>query len=184
MKTINDYADLVKEKHALNKTLAPVETDLTSASRAYAIGQKFIYDGILYKAKTAIVQGAALVLNTNYEAADDFSSEIQTLTKVETVPLTAESIATPDQYNRCKRNGKVCVLNLSASFQTSGEAWAKAFSISSDIAPASDIYFPLVHSQNYSIVGLASVSNNGVYIKLPSTQTDVLRCTVTWLIGM
>lgn len=80
MKTINDYADLVKEKHALNKTLAPVETDLTSASRAYAIGQKFIYDGILYKAKTAIVQGAALVLNTNYEAADDFSSEIQTLT--------------------------------------------------------------------------------------------------------
>lgn len=80
MKTINDYADLVKEQHALNTTIAPVETDLTSASKTYAVGQKFIYDGVLYQAKTAIAQGAALVLNTNYEAADDVSSEIQTLT--------------------------------------------------------------------------------------------------------
>lgn len=80
MKTILDYADLVKEQHALNTIIAPVETDLTSASKAYAVGQKFVYDGVLYQAKTAIAQGAALVLNTNYEAADDVSSEIQTLT--------------------------------------------------------------------------------------------------------
>lgn len=81
MKTINDYADLVKEQHTLNTTIAPVETDLTSASKAYAVGQKFIYDGVLYQAKTAIAQGAALVLNTNYEAADDVSSEIEALEK-------------------------------------------------------------------------------------------------------
>lgn len=80
MKTILDYADLVKEQHALNTTIAPVETDLTSASQAYAVGQKFIYDGVLYQAKTAIAQGAALVLNTNYEAADDVSTEIEALT--------------------------------------------------------------------------------------------------------
>lgn len=80
MKTIVDYASKVKEQHALNKTLAPVETDLTSASQAYAVGQKFIYDGVLYQAKTAIAQGAALVLNTNYEAADDVSTEIEALT--------------------------------------------------------------------------------------------------------
>lgn len=80
MKTIVNYAQKVKEQHALNKTLAPVETDLTSASQAYAVGQKFIYDGVLYQAKTAIAQGAALVINTNYEAADDVSTEIQTLT--------------------------------------------------------------------------------------------------------
>lgn len=80
MKTILDYADLVKEQHALNTTIAPVETDLTSASKTYAVGQKFIHDGVLYQAKTPIAQGAALVLNTNYEAADDVSSEIQTLT--------------------------------------------------------------------------------------------------------
>lgn len=80
MKTIVNYAQKVKEQHALNKTLAPVETDLTSASKAYAVGQKFIHDGVLYQAKTAIAQGAALVLNTNYEAADDVSTEIEALT--------------------------------------------------------------------------------------------------------
>ncbi len=76
MKTINNYAELVKEKHALNKTLAPVETDLTGASQAYAKGAKFIYNGIMYQAKTAIAQGTALVLNTNYEAAPNVETQI------------------------------------------------------------------------------------------------------------
>lgn len=77
MKTINDYAELVKEKHALNKTIAPVETDLTDASRGYHIGEQFIYDGELYKAKTEIAQHDALVLNTNYEPADDLTTQIK-----------------------------------------------------------------------------------------------------------
>lgn len=76
MKTINNYAELVKEKHALNKTLAPVETDLTGASQPYAKGAKFIYNGIMYQAKTAIAQGDALVLNTNYEAADNVTKQL------------------------------------------------------------------------------------------------------------
>lgn len=80
MKTIVDYATKVKEQHALNKTLAPVETDLTDASRAYAIGEQFIYNGELFKAKTAIAQHDALVLNTNYEAADNLATEIEALT--------------------------------------------------------------------------------------------------------
>lgn len=77
MKTINDYAELVKEKHALNKTIAPVETDLTDASRGYHIGEQFIYDGEIYKAKTEIAQHDALVLNTNYEPADNLTEQIK-----------------------------------------------------------------------------------------------------------
>lgn len=77
MKTINDYAELVKEKHALNKTIAPVETDLTDASRGYHIGEQFIYDGELYKAKTEIAQHDALVLNTNYEPSDNLTEQIK-----------------------------------------------------------------------------------------------------------
>lgn len=77
MKTINDYAELVKEKHALNKTIAPVETDLTDASRDYHIGEQFINDGEIYKAKTEIAQHDALVLNTNYEPADNLTTQIK-----------------------------------------------------------------------------------------------------------
>lgn len=77
MKTINDYAELVKEKHALNKTIAPVETDLTDASRGYHIGEQFIIDGDLFKAKTEIAQHDELVLNVNYEPADDLTTQIK-----------------------------------------------------------------------------------------------------------
>lgn len=79
MKTIVDYAQLVKQQHALNISLAPVEADPTASSKAYAIGQHFILDGELYKAKTAIALGDALVLDTNYEAAGSIEAQIETL---------------------------------------------------------------------------------------------------------
>lgn len=99
MKTIVDYASKVKEQHALNKTLAPVETDLTDASRAYAIGEQFIYDGDLFKAKTAIAQHDALVLNTNYEAADDITTQIKNKT------VTTDSVPTEGSTNPVQSNG-------------------------------------------------------------------------------
>lgn len=98
MKTIVDYAEKVKAQHALNKTLAPVETDLTDASQAYAIGDQFIYDGVLYKAKTAIAQHDALVLNTNYEDADDITTQIKNKT-VTTDPVPTEGSTNPVQSN-------------------------------------------------------------------------------------
>lgn len=128
MKTINDYADLVKEQHALNTTIAPVETDLTSASKAYAVGQKFIYDGVLYQAKTAIAQGAALVLNTNYEAADDVSSEIQTLTnqvKDMNNVLGAKNLL-PNQALDDTWNGITWKVNSDGTLSASGTATANS----------------------------------------------------------
>ena len=98
MKTIVNYAQKVKEQHALNKTLAPVETDLTDASRSYAIGEQFINDGDLFKAKTAIAQHDALVLDTNYEAADDITTQIKNKT-VTTDPVPTEGSTNPVQSN-------------------------------------------------------------------------------------
>lgn len=79
MKTIVDYAQLVKQQHALNISLAPVETDPTASSQDYTIGQHFILDGELYKAKTAITRDDALVLDVNYEAAGSIEAQIETL---------------------------------------------------------------------------------------------------------
>lgn len=50
-----------------NSAIAPVESNST-ASRAYAIGEHFLRDGAFCTAKTAIAQGAAFTLNTNYTA--------------------------------------------------------------------------------------------------------------------
>lgn len=98
MKTIVNYAQKVKEQHALNKTLAPVETDLTDASRSYAIGEQFINDGDLFKAKTPIAQHDALVLDTNYEAADDITTQIKNKT-VTTDPVPTDGSTNPVQSN-------------------------------------------------------------------------------------
>ena len=98
MKTIVNYAQKVKEQHALNKTLAPVETDLADASRSYAIGEQFINDGNLFKAKTPIAQHDALVLDTNYEAADDITTQIKNKT-VTTDPVPTEGSTNPVQSN-------------------------------------------------------------------------------------
>ena len=40
MKTINDYAELVKAEHALNKTIAPVE-DGANIAGSYTSGKQF-----------------------------------------------------------------------------------------------------------------------------------------------
>lgn len=128
MKTIVDYAQKVKEQHALNKTLAPVETDLTSASQAYAVGQKFIYDGVLYQAKTAIAQGAALVLNTNYEAADDVSTEIEALTNQikDMNNVYGSKNLLPNQASDDTWNGITWKVNSDGTLSASGTATANS----------------------------------------------------------
>ena len=50
-----------------NSVIAPVESG-TTASRAYAAGAHFIKNGAFCTAKTAIAQGEAFTLNTNYTA--------------------------------------------------------------------------------------------------------------------
>lgn len=61
--------------------VAPIENDNT-ASRGYAIGEQFYRNNVLYKAKAPIASGTAwssLTLDTDYEAADNVSSQIQAI---------------------------------------------------------------------------------------------------------
>lgn len=63
-----DYAtpDQLDDK-ASQSELAAVETG-TTASRAYLPGERFVWQGTLYRAKTAIASGAAFTPNTNCES--------------------------------------------------------------------------------------------------------------------
>lgn len=169
MKTILDYADLVKEQHALNTTIAPVETDLTSASKAYAVGQKFIHDGVLYQAKTAIAQGAALVLNTNYEAADDVSSEIQTLTnnlsdEVEVrAKLGAHNLVDIDGFTLIKSSARTKYIYPSDIIHGAipSEQVVISFKVTNSNLSKSDNYFKAYGSNGE--IGAVSFKANGRY---------------------
>ena len=68
---------IATNKTSILSNMAPIETASTAAS-AYAIGDHLVYNGILYKAKTAIAINDAFVVGTNIEAAT-VGSELTTL---------------------------------------------------------------------------------------------------------
>lgn len=70
-----------------NNVVAPVELTLTS-TRAYAIGDQFVYGGLLYKATAAIGVGGAITIGTNCTLADCVTKQINDLNKGQLRVLT------------------------------------------------------------------------------------------------
>lgn len=64
-------------KQAVESNIAPVETDASSASKAYAVGKQLILNDIMYDVTAAISSGDALVVGTNISAADDLTTQIE-----------------------------------------------------------------------------------------------------------
>lgn len=90
-KSIASLTDAVKQM------IAPLENGATT-SQAYAIGEQFIRNNVLYKAKVAISSGASfasLVVNTDYEAADTLTAQLVSLLgeigNLSTLPTTDKS---------------------------------------------------------------------------------------------
>ena len=69
-----DYAILAGSSET-DEIIAPVESSPSTA--AYAIDEQLIYNGVLYKAKTAIAIGDTLTVGTNIEAADSLVAQIK-----------------------------------------------------------------------------------------------------------
>ena len=63
-------------KQAVESNIAPVETDASSASTAYAVGKQLILNDILYNVTAAISSGDALVVGTNISASNDLTTQI------------------------------------------------------------------------------------------------------------
>lgn len=65
----------------LSKTedlIAYVQTTLT-ASKAYAVGEQFVYNGLLYKATATIAQGGTITIGGNCTLADSVTEQINTI---------------------------------------------------------------------------------------------------------
>ena len=78
MKTAVDFAGKVKSYTVAAKSIAPVENGTTSAG-SYAVGEQFMRDGALCRAKTPISAGTTLTLNTNYEVDDTVVAQLSSL---------------------------------------------------------------------------------------------------------
>ena len=65
--------------NTLGSLTAYINTNTSTASKAYSAGEQFVLNGSLCKAKTAITSGANLTLNSNYEYASNVTSQISNL---------------------------------------------------------------------------------------------------------
>jgi hypothetical protein len=63
--------------NAAQQMIAPIQSNLT-ASKAYAVGEQFVYNGLLYKATAAIAQGGTITINGNCELADSVTEQLKT----------------------------------------------------------------------------------------------------------
>lgn len=92
--------------------LAPIQTTLT-ASQAYAIGDQFVYNGLLYKATAAIAQGGTIVIDGNATLADCVTGQIKAL--VNDNQYTAFSYVVPTYGGRIyvRKHGRTVNIILS-----------------------------------------------------------------------
>jgi len=66
----------LNDSKANQSLLAPIQTTLV-ASKAYVIGEQFVYQGLLYTVTTAIAQGGTITINGNCALSDDVTSQIK-----------------------------------------------------------------------------------------------------------
>ena len=77
---LNSSVATINNNKANQTVIATRQANLT-ASRAYAVGDQFIYNNILYKATAAIASGSAITIGGNAAIADDVTTQISNLTK-------------------------------------------------------------------------------------------------------
>ena len=90
---------LAEPSSAAEGMIAPIE-DTATASRSYAAGDQLMLGDILYKAKTAITVGTALVVNTNIELADDLTTQLKEKANSDDLGTAAEK----DSSNAVEKN--------------------------------------------------------------------------------
>lgn len=73
----------------LNQTVIATRQANLTASKAYAIGEQFIYNNILYRATAAIASGGTITIGGNATAADNITTQISNFATLESITTAA-----------------------------------------------------------------------------------------------
>lgn len=116
--------------------IAYVNTNSTTASKAYVKGEQFILDGILRKAKSAIASGATLTLNSNYENADTITTQIDNDKNFNTIATSNSKVTIKKNANG---NALISANNTTVSLDGTRNQQIDTISSSANY-PTSNIY--------------------------------------------
>ena len=79
MNEVDSHADNAQATaNNTQQMIAPIQTTLV-ALKAYAAGEQFVYNGLLYKATAAIAQGGTITINGNCALADSVTEQLNNL---------------------------------------------------------------------------------------------------------
>ena len=161
-----------------NETIiAPVEASLT-ASRAYAIGEQFILNGVLYTATAAITAGGTITINGNCTASDTVTEQSK-ITDITFTPASGVSIIANNSYIQFNVVHLNITLRKTVDFNNY-EVLGTIDECPTNTAFGSGVF---VDSQNFVKCALyAYVKNNKDLVVVPQagvtgTRTANIQCT-------
>ena len=161
---------------AFEELIAPKETDATSASKAYAIGDELILNGHLYNVTAAIALGDALVVGTNIALADDVTTQIKGKMDAMTVDATPTSSST-----HLVESGGVYDFALSGISQgTTGNngtvsiGYSKGSNVGSKVDVSVNGWNPLVGKWTSAVTAYSSATSVSLTNPFSSSSVNVL----------
>lgn len=157
---------------ATEQQLAYVETG-TTASRAYAVGEYFCWNGLLYRAKTAISSGGTFTPNTNCEQVTEGGLNSITKTEVITSECVINDSVLISNNVRVSVSGNVLVISGNTKTNVNGTN-VLAITLPSRLAYATRAYFYMGayggtfigegYVEDHSVrMNISASSNNGVF---------------------
>ena len=116
--SVEEQIEEINSNKANQTVIATRQANLT-ASKAYAIGEQFIYNNILYRATAAIASGGTITIGGNATAADNITSQISKIANTKSITNATiywmqnnvVFIAPSDGYARVTGQGLLSVLN-------------------------------------------------------------------------
>lgn len=100
--------------------IAPIESTST-ASRAYAVGEQFYYNGILRTATAAISQGGTITVGTNCMVSDTVVEQLEELKPLDIPTFSVSSLPKTVSNAKIKENMKIDTYYLSNPSAQIGE---------------------------------------------------------------
>ena len=126
---LKPYID--RKYRATQANIAPVETDATSASKAYSVGAQLILNDVLYDVTADITAGDALTVGTNIAAADDITTQIQNHT------VTTDAVPTKNSTNPVQSGGvynsEKATREMIAPVEEDATSASKAYSVGTQL---------------------------------------------------
>lgn len=167
---VNSSISTINGNKANQTVIAPRQANLT-ASKAYAVGEQFIYNNILYRATAAIAKNAAITIGGNATTADNITTQISKL-------INWENVSYSPAYGTIntatiKKNKLFCFGYVDITAATSGGIAGLLFSVTG----ACDQFVPMVARNTGTGVTtsvMASVGQyGGVQATLPSGYDEL-----------